>query len=867
VKSTSSEEIMKRLLMVVMFTVLAVLGTQVVASAQASGRSASAPALATDASIATAPGEWTWLGGSSTVPGAYGGQPGVYGTLGTPAPGNIPSGRYGATSWTDSSGNLWLFGGCGYDSSGNYGYLNDLWKFNPAANEWAWMGGSSTVAEPSTGQPGVYGSLGTPAAGNIPGGRWGASSWTDSNGKFWLFGGLGFDSTDTSGDLNDLWEFNPAKNEWTWMGGSTTVPGPNEGQPGVYGTLGTPAGANIPGGRQKATSWTDSSGNLWLFGGWGYDSTGTYGFLNDLWEFNPAKNEWAWMGGSSTVPFPNAGQPGVYGTLGIPAAGNIPGGRGGASSWTDSNGNVWLFGGYGVSSSATAYLNDLWKFNPANNEWTWMGGSTGTWASGVYGSLGTPAPGNIPGARFAPNSWTDRSGNFWLFGGVGSASTGTGGNLNDLWVFIPAAIEWAWMGGSSTVGASGGQPSVYGSLGTPAAGNVPGGRNEAIGWTDGRGNFWLFGGSGYDSTDTFGYLNDLWVYQPVEPAPTPSFSLPSGTYSSAQTVTISDASPKATIYYTTDGTTPTTSSTEYTGAIMVSSSETIEAIATAPGHSTSAVATATYTINNPAPRTASLSPSSATAGGAAFTLTVRGTSFVSTSTVEWEGTGLTTTYVSGRELTALVPASDIATAGTATVTVMNPTPGGGTSGALTFTIENPLPTASSLSPSSATAGGAAFTLTVTGTNFVTSSTVLWNGAGLETKYASATQLTASVPASDIAKAGKATVTVVNPTPGGGASSGLTFTINNPAPTAASLSPSSGTAGGAAFTLTVTGTNFVSSSTVLWNGTGLTTTYVSATQLTASVPASDIAKAGKATVTVVNPTPGGGASKGLTFTIK
>jgi hypothetical protein len=275
----------------------------------------------------------------------------------------------------------------------------------------------------------------------------------------------------------------------------------------------------------------------------------------------------------------------------------------------------------------------------------------------------------------------------------------------------------------------------------------------------------------------------------------------------------------------------------------------------------------TFTINNPSPTPTSLSPSSATAGGAAFTLTVAGTNFVSTSTVKWKGTGLATKYVSATELTATVPASDIATAGTASVTVVNPTPGGGTSSGLTFTINNPKPKATSLSPSSVTAGGAAFTLTVTGTHFVSTSTVKWNGTGLTTTYVSATKLTASVPASDIATAGTPSVTVVNPTPGGGASSGLTFTINNPKPKATSLSPSSATAGGAAFTLTVKGTNFVSTSTVQWKGTGLTTTYVSATKLTAAVPASDIATAGTASVKVVNPSPGGGTSSGLTFTIR
>src|SRR5580704_7723247 len=134
--------------------------------------------------------------------------------------------------------------------------------------EWVWMSGSSTAGS-NGGQPGVYGTQGSPADGNVPGGRWGANAWTDSGGNLWLFGGNGFDSTDTAGFLNDVWEFNTSTREWAWMGGSSTVPGTGEGQPGVYGTLGTPAAGNVPGGRQRASSWIDSSGNLWLFGGYG----------------------------------------------------------------------------------------------------------------------------------------------------------------------------------------------------------------------------------------------------------------------------------------------------------------------------------------------------------------------------------------------------------------------------------------------------------------------------------------------------------------------------------------------------------------------------------------------------------------------
>ena len=92
-------------------------------------------------------------------------------------------------------------------------------------------------------------------------------------------------------------------------------------------------------------------------------------------------------------------------------------------------------------------------------------------------------------------------------------------------------------------------------------------------------------------------------------------------------------------------------------------------------------------------------------------------------------------------------------------------------------------------------------------------------------------------------------------------------LTNPAiPTVVSISPASAFVGSAAFILTVTGTNFVNSSTIRWNNSDLTTTYISATQLTASIPASNISTIGTANVTVFNPIPGGGTSGQSPFSI-
>jgi hypothetical protein len=184
----------------------------------------------------------------------------------------------------------------------------------PAQGEWTWVNGANVA-----GQLGTYGTLGTPAGGNIPAERRFAASWTDPSGNFWLFGGYG------PGSLNDLWRYSAG--EWAWMSGSTGI-----NQQGTYGTLGTPAASNVPGAREGAASWTDSSGDLWLFGGQGYGPGETYGDLNDLWEYSAG--EWTWMAGS-LIDEPL----GTFGTRGTAAASNVPGTRQLPASCTDTSGN------------------------------------------------------------------------------------------------------------------------------------------------------------------------------------------------------------------------------------------------------------------------------------------------------------------------------------------------------------------------------------------------------------------------------------------------------------------------------------------------------------------------------------------------
>jgi hypothetical protein len=311
------------------------------------------------------------------------------------------------------------------------------------------------------------------------------------------------------------------------------------------------------------------------------------------------------------------------------------------------------------------------------------------------------------------------------------------------------------------------------------------------------------------------------------------------------------------------------SSTQLTAAIPAgdiasAGSISITVVTPAPGGGTSgALALA---INNPSPSLSSISPASISAGSGAFTLTVNGSSFVNGSVVRVNGSSRTTTFVSNTQLTAAVSASDIASAGSISITVVNSAPGGGTSVALTLTITNPLPTLSSISPASVSAGSAAFTLTLTGSGFISGSVVHVNGASRTTTFVSSSQLTAQISASDVATGTNLSITVFNPAPGGGTSGARTLAVLNPVPSISSISPSVALALGSSFTLTVHGSGFVGGSVVQVNGSQRPTTFVSATQLTAQISNNDILSVGTRTITVFNATPGGGTSNSATLTV-
>jgi Galactose oxidase, central domain len=521
----------------------------------------------TDIVVDCAHNDWTWIDGTKTAGTIAAPQ---YGSFPTSAPTlvpnpytNTPGARHSAAGWTDNAGNLWLFGGLGWELTGNPAPdtldlpMNDLWVCPMVGDQCQWQlvsgynvayGAAIIANAQNEDQLGVYSNVGVllPFPTPVPGARWGMATWTDNSGNLWLFGGNG-NSDSATGLLNDLWEFNAssfnasnlttAVGQWSWVGGSKQI-----NQPGAYtgGTL-------VPGARVNSVTWKDSSGNFWLFGGYGFDGSANEGFLSDLWEYTGGK--WVFVSGSNL-----ANQNGVYGTQGTPSASNAPGGRQEAVGWADANGNLWLFGGEGQDSVGTAngILNDLWEYNIASNQWTFVMGNVMANQTGVYEAQPVVGPvstmgaantcgltvgllvngvyvcpqvdttGAMPGSRWGASGWTDSGGNFWLFGGWGQDSVATNGNgaLNDTWVYTPNSVAgqpgtWTWIKGSNT----GSDNGVYGDELRPYKTYeiwTPGGRSNATHWVDGNGQLWMFGGEGYDSTSTTGNgsLNDMWRYLP-----------------------------------------------------------------------------------------------------------------------------------------------------------------------------------------------------------------------------------------------------------------------------------------------------------------------------------------------------------------
>ncbi|HET7216142.1 MAG TPA: IPT/TIG domain-containing protein [Terriglobia bacterium] len=268
--------------------------------------------------------------------------------------------------------------------------------------------------------------------------------------------------------------------------------------------------------------------------------------------------------------------------------------------------------------------------------------------------------------------------------------------------------------------------------------------------------------------------------------------------------------------------------------------------------------------NNPKPAINSLSPSTALAGVGGTTVTVAGTGFIRTSTAQWNGSNRPTTFVSSAQLQVALSAADLAAAGSGQITVVNPAPGGGTSSAASFAINNPAPQISAISPTSATTLDSGSTVTITGTGFIATSAVTWNGAAHIATYVSATELQLTLQVSDVAAVGTAQIAVVNPAPGGGTSAAIQLAITTPVPTLTSVSPASIFVNSPDTLVTIQGSGFIAGVTVQVNGTDLTPTTFDPAHIYCTFPASTFTSTGTLSVTATDP--GGAASNALTITV-
>lgn len=274
-----------------------------------------------------------------------------------------------------------------------------------------------------------------------------------------------------------------------------------------------------------------------------------------------------------------------------------------------------------------------------------------------------------------------------------------------------------------------------------------------------------------------------------------------------------------------------------------------------------------FTIKNPVPILQTLSLTEILAGSGDFALTLKGSDFAAGATVHFGAQTLEPKSLFATQLEVAVPGTLVAEGGIVPIEVTNPGPGGGTSALQSFTVLNPAPTVAGLSAQSALVGSSALLVEVTGTNFISGTSVEVGSAVLKPSAISSTQLTIILPEAVLASTGVLAIKAVNPGPGGGGSNPVEFTVNNPVPVLSALSLDNSLVGSSALPLTISGSNFVKETKVYIGSEELTADVKSGTQLSIVLPQTLLATAASLTVNVTNPGPGGGASNSLEFTVK
>jgi IPT/TIG domain len=269
-----------------------------------------------------------------------------------------------------------------------------------------------------------------------------------------------------------------------------------------------------------------------------------------------------------------------------------------------------------------------------------------------------------------------------------------------------------------------------------------------------------------------------------------------------------------------------------------------------------------------APTLASITPDAITVGDApnGIALTLVGTRFAATSQVSIAGTNFVAKVLNAQQLEVQVPADKVKQIGALRISVLAKP--GLESNPLSFTVANPKTvTIATLAPASIVMGvdAADVALSVTGTGYTAESVIRFNGAALATTFVSSTALKATIPAIAFLATGRFAVTVATGTDV--VSLPSPFEVRNPSPATAAVAPATVTMGDGATVVTISGSRFTRASEVFAQNAPLATTFVSATQLRATVPSYLITKTGALALVVTTGAPGGGTSSALMLTVK
>ncbi len=459
-------------------------------------------------------GAWTWMKGSPYVIGGVNDSLGVYGVKGVADSNNVPNPRSKMIYWKDSQGDFWFFGGTGY-----FGWQNDIWKYNVASNRWTWMHGPQYNTN-TAGDPGL---MGVPAALNVPQANANRYSWYDkAHDNLWLWQ-----------NDNKLWRYQVATNMWTWI---ANMPPTNTVS---FGTQGVEAASNNPGNLQGAATWCDTSGNLLLFGGQGYNAeyyvdvncNGNMQQLitNNIWKFNTNTQMWTWLKGDSLKNcWAMVATDGFnYGTLGLESPNNHMARRKEVTVWQGEDGMVYVSEGR-ANYSLVNYtsLLGIYRYNPQTNNWTHMSEGN-SYNVTTYCDTSTHPMDRQNGANVTMGACSNDL--LWRFGGSVGTTFAFPGNVNvhcyqcqtnELFVYQPSNNTWKWVSGASYPDSI---PLNAGTKGVPSTSNWPDAVTGAAMWPDANGNLWLFGGGNNYSYPNGAAIptsyalytsNVLWRYEP-----------------------------------------------------------------------------------------------------------------------------------------------------------------------------------------------------------------------------------------------------------------------------------------------------------------------------------------------------------------